>query len=185
MYCIKSSQLCEEMIKKSRFIAIISPCHSETEVSRQLQQWQHQHPNASHIVFAYRIKTDKGIISRFNDAGEPSGTAGKPVYQHIEGKQLINTLIVVIRYFGGIKLGAGGLTRAYSHSAKLAIESATINEYIEYEQLKLNLDYKQLQAFQYHLKKLGGTIIEQHFTEKIDLIVKVPADNVEAVLDLV
>ena len=184
MYCIKSSQCCEEVIKKSRFIAIISPCHSETEVAQQLQQWHHQHPNASHIVFAYRIKTNQGIISRFNDAGEPSGTAGKPVYQHIEGKQLINTLIVVIRYFGGIKLGAGGLTRAYSQSAKLAIAAAKINDYIEYEQLKLNLDYKQLQSFQYHLKKLEGVIIEQNFTEKIQLIIKVPVDNVEAVLNL-
>ena len=96
------------------------------EVLQHLKQLHDEHPNASHIAYAYRIKTDHGLIYRFHDAGEPTGTAGKPIFQHIEGKELINLLIAVIRYFGGVKLGAGGLTRAYGNTAKQVIEAAEI-----------------------------------------------------------
>ena len=71
----------------------------------QLKTLQAEHPHANHIAFAYRIKTNEGIIYRFHDAGEPTGTAGKPIFQYIEGKNIINVFIVVIRYFGGVKLG--------------------------------------------------------------------------------
>jgi uncharacterized YigZ family protein len=102
----------EELIKKSRFIGHISPCSSEQDALLFIRQLYQQHPNASHIVYAYRVQSPDGLICRFNDAGEPSGTAGKPIFQHLEGKQLINLVVAVIRYFGGVKLGAGGLTRA-------------------------------------------------------------------------
>ena len=160
VYCVKSGQTIEETIKKSRFIGVITPCQSEAEVIEHLQKLHHLHPNASHIAFGYRIKTEKGFVSRFHDAGEPGGTAGKPIYQYLEGKDLINVLIAVIRYFGGVKLGAGGLTRAYGNSAKKAMEAAEIMEYVEYETIRLKLNYNQLQSFEYHLKKLDGKIIQ-------------------------
>ena len=167
----------EEIIKKSRFIGIISPCQSESEAHSLLQQLYQQHPNANHIVFAYRIKTDKGLVCRFYDAGEPSGTAGKPIFKHLEGKQLINTLVVVIRYFGGIKLGAGGLTRAYGNSAKKVIDEAQMSEYIEYAEFKLELEYRQIQTLEYHLKKLDGQIIDQDFAEKVRVKIRIPEQN--------
>jgi len=177
MYCVKTTQTIEETIKKSRFIGILIPCQTESEAIQQLNQLQQQYPDASHLVFAYRIKSPKGIITRFHDAGEPSGTAGKPVFQHLAGKDLINLLCVVVRYFGGVKLGAGGLTRAYSNTAKKVIEASNISEYIEYSSIKLELDYKELQNFEYQLKKLDGLITQQDFSEKVSLIIKLPEEN--------
>ncbi len=177
MHCVKTKVTIEDTIKKSRFIGILTPCLSEQEVLNHLNHFHHQHPNASHIVFAYRIKSAKGIVMKFHDAGEPGGTAGKPVYQHLEGKDLINVLCVVIRYFGGIKLGAGGLTRAYGNTAKKVIVASQITEYIEYAEVQLELEYKQMQLLEYQLKKLDGVILEQKFSENISLLVKIPDKN--------
>jgi len=184
VHCVKSTVTIEETIKKSRFIGIVIPCQSENEIAQLLNQQHQLHPHASHIVFAYRIKTPKGIISRFNDAGEPSGTAGKPVYQHIEGnKDLINCLCIVIRYFGGIKLGAGGLTRAYGNTAKKAIDACNLSDYIDYTDVKFTLEYTQMQNFEYQLKKLDGVIIKQDFSENINLIVQLPEENANALTE--
>ncbi len=180
MFCVRAAHSVEDTIKKSRFIGVIIPCQNEHDIIRSLKQLQDTHPNASHIAFAYRIKTDKGITARFNDAGEPSGTAGKPIFQHIEGKNLINVLIAVIRYFGGIKLGAGGLTRAYGNTAKKAVESAEIIDYTEHAIIRAKLDYSQLQHFDYQLKKLQGKILKQDFAERVELLVMLPAANVES-----
>jgi len=183
VHCVKTTQKIEDTIKKSRFIGIIMPCQTEKEALQHLNQLHQAHPNASHIVFAYRIKSPKGLVMRFHDAGEPSGTAGKPVFQHLEGKNLINALIVVIRYFGGIKLGAGGLTRAYGNTAKKVIEACAMTQYIDYTEIKLELDYKQMQLLKYQLGKLDGTIIEQNFAEKISLLIKIPEENLNVLVE--
>lgn len=138
------------------------------------------YPDASHIAFAYRIKTGNGFISRFNDAGEPSGTAGKPIFHHLEGKELMNAVLAIVRYFGGTKLGAGGLTRAYGNTAKKAIEVAELFPYIEWVERGLILEYKELQAFEHQLKKLDGIITGQDFTEQIKLTIRIPIANLEA-----
>ena len=182
MYCVKSRQVIEENIKKSRFIGIIVPCTSEIEVLQHLKQLHDEYPGASHIAYAYRLKTDQGLIYRFHDAGEPAGTAGKPIFLHIEGKGLINLLIAVIRYFGGIKLGAGGLTRAYGNTVKQVIEAAEICPYVEWVNIRLTLDYKQMQALEYLLKKLDGHILQQDFAEQVRLIIRLPAEQVDTLL---
>jgi uncharacterized YigZ family protein len=172
----------EEVIKKSRFIGIISPCTAEKDAFRVLKNLHEQHPNASHIVYAYRIQSADGLICRFHDAGEPSGTAGKPIFQHLEGKQLINLVVAVIRYFGGVKLGAGGLTRAYGNIAKHVIESAEIVEHIEMANVRLLLDYNQLQMLEYQLKKLDGEIIQQEFAEQVNNQIKLPKHNLSTLM---
>ena len=182
MYCVKSERVVEDIIKKSRFIGVIAPCTSEADALYLLKRLHDEHPNASHIVYAYRIKTDHGLIYRFHDAGEPTGTAGKPIYQHIDGKELVNLLIAVIRYFGGIKLGAGGLTRAYGNTAKQAIEAAEIGVYIEWASIRLTLDYQQLPPLEYLLKKLDGRIVQQDFAEQVRLVVQLPAEQVSTLL---
>ena len=141
-----------------------------------------EHSSANHIAFAYRIKTEQGVIYRFHDAGEPSGTAGKPIFRFVEGAELINVLCVVVRYFGGIKLGAGGLTRAYGNTAKHAIEAADITPYIELSTLSFVLDYKQLQLFEYTLKKFSGGIISKDFTGQVRLLVQLPESQAEQLL---
>lgn len=182
MYCVKSRRVIEEIIKKSRFIGVIVPCASEIEVLQHLKQLHNEHHNASHIAYAYRIKTDHGLIYRFHDAGEPTGTAGKPIFQQLEGKELINLLIAVIRYFGGVKLGAGGLTRAYGNTAKQVIEAAEICTYVELVNIQLTLDYKQMQSLEYLLKKLDGHILKQDFAEQVQLIIQLPAEQIDTLL---
>ena len=167
----------EEQIKKSRFIGIIVSCENEQAVLQELKTLQTQHPHANHIAFAYRLKTENGIIYRFHDAGEPTGTAGKPIFQHIEGKNIINVLVVVIRYFGGVKLGTGGLTRAYSNIAKQVIDNALLEPYIETVLLNFTLDYDQFPLFEYALKKANGQIAKQSFAEQIQLTVKLPVEK--------
>ncbi len=183
MHYIKRSVTIEDNIKKSRFIGIIIPCQTENEAKQQLARLHQEYINASHLVFAYRIKSDNGIITRFYDAGEPKGTAGKPVFQQLEGKDLINLLCVVIRYFGGIKLGAGGLTRAYGNTAKKTIEASHLIPYIQHSYAEFELDYKQIQNFEYQLKKLHGIIEKQAFSEKINVLVKLPEKNLSSLTD--
>ncbi len=174
----------EEIIKKSRFIGVISPCQSERDALLLLKSLHELHPNASHIVYAYRIQSADSLVCRFHDAGEPSGTAGKPIFQHLEGKQLINLVVAVIRYFGGVKLGAGGLTRAYGNIAKQTIEAAEIIDYIETVELHLILDYSQLQSLEYHLKKLDGEIINQEFSDQVRTHIKLPKRHRDGLLSL-
>ena len=184
MQIIKSPVVIEESIKKSRFIGLLYPCSSEAEALTYLKALRSEHSSANHIVYAYRIKTEKGTVCRFYDAGEPSGTAGKPVFKYIEGHDLINVLCVVVRYFGGIKLGAGGLTRAYGNSAKFAIEAAEIVEFIELATLTFILDYKQLQSFEYTLRKHSGEIISKDFTGQVKLLVQLPESQADDFLKL-
>ena len=174
MYSIKSCYEVESIIKKSRFIGVLCPCNSEADVSAALKNLQTTYQNASHIAFAYRIKVDNGFINRCHDAGEPSGAAGRPIYQHLEGKDLINALLAVIRYFGGIKLGAGGLVRAYGSTAKQALEIAELFPYVEWVERRLVLPYKDLQAFEYELKKIDGAITAQTFAEQVQVTFQVP-----------
>lgn len=177
MYCVRTSRTTEETVKKSRFIGVITPCRKESDIIEILNQLADAHPGATHIAFAFRLKTAQGIKYRYFDAGEPSGTAGKPIYQHLEGKNLINCVVAVIRYFGGIKLGAGGLTRAYAGAAKQVIEASTLTPYVEYQCIRLTIDYKQLQSLEYQLKQVDGKIISQDFSDRIDLEISVPANQ--------
>jgi uncharacterized YigZ family protein len=167
----------EDMIKKSRFISVMLPCASADLVLPLLRTLHTEHPQANHIAFAYRIKTNTGIIYRFHDAGEPTGTAGKPIFQYLEGRDIINVLVVIIRYFGGVKLGAGGLTRAYGQMAKQVIEASTLQIYIEMATVHFTLDYDKFQSFEYALKKVNGHIIEQDFAGQIHLTVTLPLEK--------
>ena len=107
--------------KKSKFCGYAFVVKSQSEVEGILADLKQEHKKATHICYAYNIKTG-GVFAKAVDDGEPSGTAGRPIYNVIEKKNLSDVLIVVVRYFGGIKLGAGGLTRAYSKCASEAIK---------------------------------------------------------------
>lgn len=174
----------EESIKKSRFIAYLFPCATEQQALVHLRELHVKHADASHVVYAYRILTGNGLVCRFNDAGEPSGTAGKPIFQHLEGKQLINVLVAVVRYFGGVKLGAGGLTRAYGNSARLVIDQADTQDYVEMVDISLTVPYNQLQGVTYHLEKLSGEILSQEFNDNVYLRIRLPKINQTALTSL-
>jgi len=181
-YTVETTTEVEYEIKKSRFIGVIMPCQSEDDALRKLGQLARQHPQANHLAFAWRIRQPEGFLTeRFHDAGEPSGTAGRPILAPLEGQDLINTVIVVIRYFGGIKLGTGGLTRAYGAAAKQAIAEANIVKWVEMAQMTLEIDYAQLQLLEYQLKQLRGEIIEQNFTDKVVVTLVLPAKHQQAI----
>jgi uncharacterized YigZ family protein len=183
MQCIKTPCTAEEIIKKSRFIGILAPCITQAEVATCLKQLHSDYPDATHIAFAYRLKSANGITGRFHDAGEPGGTAGKPIYQHLEGKNLINIVLAVIRYYGGVKLGAGGLTRAYGNTAKKVLESAELQPYLELTCYEIELDYKQIQACEHLLKTLNGHILSQSFTEQVKLTIELPKANLDKLIE--
>ena len=169
-------------IKKSHFVGAIMPCSNEREALQQLRSLASQHPNANHLAFAWRIRQDDGFINeRCNDAGEPSGTAGRPILAPLEGTNIINAVVAVIRYFGGVKLGTGGLARAYGTAAKLAIESADLAPWIEISTLKLDIEYGQLQLLEYQLKQCQGQIIDQQFSERVVVTISLPASEYEQI----
>ena len=113
----------EYIINKSRFIGYASPCASEDDALAFIKSIREKHRDATHNCYAYVIGENAGIM-RYSDDGEPSGTAGMPIMEVLRNKGLVNVCVVVTRYFGGILLGAGGLVRAYSHSAVIAVRAA-------------------------------------------------------------
>jgi uncharacterized YigZ family protein len=177
-YIVAQPTTAEYEIKKSRFIGMISSAINENEAIRHLQNLAAQHPHANHLAFAWRIRQADGFINeRCHDAGEPSGTAGRPILAPLEGGAIINTVVGVIRYFGGVKLGTGGLTRAYGAAAKLSIDAATLVPWVEMVILKLDIDYSQLQTLEYQLNKCNGQIIDQQFTDRVHVSINLPAQE--------
>ena len=165
-----------EMVqKKSRFIGVLCPACGVDEAQTQKAKVAAEFPDAKHIAYAYRVMDEGQIKVRFFDAGEPSGTAGKPIFAHIEGKDLINCIIFVIRYFGGIKLGAGGLVRAYGETAKLALEAASseLVEYVEWSYFRVSLSYGDLDRFKFFLKSKGIKLVEEIFLEDVSLLIAI------------
>ena len=139
MNCFKSTSSQEQTIQKSRFIGYTFIGDTKQDILNALQSIAKEHPHASHLAFAYQLKSEHGFEPYYSDAGEPSGTAGKPLLQLIDAHQIVGGGIGVIRYYGGINLGTGGLTRAYGGTGKLALNHSVIEPYIEYLNLKLTL----------------------------------------------
>ncbi len=172
----------EFTVNKSRFIAVAEYCADERAAGNCLRKLAGQHQSAHHLAYAFRLKTDQGIIQRFSDAGEPSGTAGKPILQFLEGRDLVNVCVGVIRYYGGINLGTGGLARAYGGTGRLAIEDATIVPYVEMKQLQLKLDYKELDYFIRELAKIDGVLLDKAFGDGVTVLASIPEPSIAAIL---
>ncbi len=177
-FIIVSPAQAEYEIKKSQFIGAVMPCANEQQALQQLRQLANQHSNANHLAFAWRIRQNDGFINeRCNDAGEPSGTAGRPILAPLGGDNIINVVVGVIRYFGGVKLGTGGLARAYGTAAKLAIAQASLTPWVEMATFTLEIDYSQLQSLEYQLNKCHGQIIDQQFTDRVMVTISLPASE--------
>lgn len=125
--------------KKSEFIGNIAPCRTEEEAVAFIQEIRRQHRRATHNCYAYILRENN--IGRHSDDGEPSGTAGAPIFEVLKKEGLTDVCCVVTRYFGGIMLGAGGLVRAYTNGAKIAVDAAQIREMCMAERLRLTAGY--------------------------------------------
>lgn len=174
MLTIVQPGFAEQTITKSRFIAMAMHCANEREVGAALRAFAAQHQNAHHLAYAFRLKTEQGIVQRFSDAGEPSGTAGMPVLKLIEGRELINVCVAVIRYYGGINLGTGGLARAYGGTAKLALDAAQAVAFVEMQSVALTIHYNQMDLLTRALSKCNGSIVDKAFNEQVDLVLSLP-----------
>jgi uncharacterized YigZ family protein len=179
MNCFKSISIQEQTIQKSRFIGYTFVGDTKQDILRALQSIAKEHPQASHLAFAYQVKSEHGFEPYYSDAGEPSGTAGKPLLQLIDAHQIIGGGIGVIRYYGGVNLGTGGLTRAYGGTGKLALIHSVIEPYIEYTKLKLNINYNELDNFIHVIHSMNGGVLDKAFDVKVSLLIKLPHENVD------
>jgi len=160
----------ELLINKSSFITYLYPVTSVEDAKKYINLIKEKHPTATHHVVCYIIgKT--GENGTANDDGEPSGTAGLPALNVFKNNDITNFVCIIVRYFGGIKLGAGGLVRAYSKSASEALKQATIAPIIEYDYLELTFNYAYMDIIENRLKNYE--IINRSFSTDITLIVKV------------
>lgn len=163
---IKQDGIVEDEIKKSRFICHIKRVTTEEEARDFITSIKKKHHKATHNCSAFIIG-EKGEIKRTSDDGEPSGTAGIPMLGVLENHQLTNLCAVVTRYFGGIKLGAGGLIRAYAGSVALAIKEIGVVETKEQVGLRLQLSYSQYQEYGNFLKAENLTELDSEFTDTV------------------
>lgn len=177
---VQRAARCEIVINRSRFIGRCFPVQSEGEALAFLNDIRKENWDASHHCFAYRIG-ETGAIARYSDDGEPGGTAGKPIMDVLMGKALVNTLVVVTRYFGGVLLGAGGLVRAYSRSAAEAAEQAEPVCMQPGTELTVTLSYARYQAAEPFLRA-RAQIISCDFAEEVTLRVMADAAQAEALI---
>lgn len=179
MNCFKSVSSQEQTIQKSRFIGYSFIGETKQDILHALQLIAKEHPHASHLAFAYQLKTNYGFEPYWSDAGEPSGTAGKPLLQLIDSHQIVGGGIGVIRYYGGINLGTGGLTKAYGGTGKLALIHSVIEPYIEYFKLKLIINYNDLDNYTNVIYSMYGSILDKTFGEKVSLTIKLPQGELD------
>ncbi len=147
--------------KQSKFIAHLMPYDQYDEV---LQTLKAEHPKARHFVTAFRYVNEfDQVVEGSSDDGEPRGTSGKPTLAVLQGSELINTAVITVRYFGGTKLGTGGLVRAYSDAANLAVTSAALVGYEKEETLRVTCAYTDIGKVGYLLENLGIKVTEKEF----------------------
>ena len=170
---IKENTSSEVVEKKSKFIGNLIYVNSEEDAENIIKQIRKKYYDARHNCFAYSIMTKEGIINRASDDGEPNGTAGAPMLNIINKNELVNVLIVVTRYFGGILLGTGGLVKAYSETTLKAIEKAEfVVEEIGYE-LLLTINYNDFEKFGYFCNQRKIKIVEINYNEKIECKIEI------------
>lgn len=166
---VYQSASAEEVIEKSRFIGYCRPIASEQEAIAFIESIKKKHWDATHNVPVY-VLGENYNVQRYSDDGEPSGTAGVPILSMLKNEGITNVVVVVTRYFGGIKLGTGGLVRAYTQVAKLGLEAAMLIDKLLYAHLNVRVDYHLHGKLQNYLMGVEGLIIENTaFTDCVDM----------------
>jgi len=148
-------------VKQSKFIAHLMPYNQFAQCLRSLKN---EHPKARHFVTAFRyINEYEQIVEGCSDDGEPKGTSGKPSLHVMQGNELINMAVIIVRYFGGTKLGTGGLVRAYSDSVNKVIDISQLDTYLKTEELEFSCSYDKLGLVEYTLTRFGLIIMSKNF----------------------
>ena len=180
-YLVAENTVIEEIIvNKSRFICYLSPCTSVEAFKLFLKEVQQLHPQASHHCYAYLSeRAESSQHYGFSDDGEPSGTAGRPMLSVLQGNSVGEICAIVVRYFGGTKLGTGGLQRAYGASVRQALTLLTTKTKIPMVSRTLACQYTQMNDVLHVIEKSGGIVVNQNFSDSVELLIKLPEDNIE------
>ncbi|KZZ42543.1 hypothetical protein A3759_01670 [Thalassolituus sp. HI0120] len=172
--------------KRSRFISELFPVNDEQAVKNRIKALKNSHPKASHVCSAYRLRKNGKIIEGFSDDGEPSGTAGMPMLKTMRHRNLVNCTVLVTRYFGGTKLGTGGLQRAYSHSASEVISSLDDKFYktvVDRQPIRLTADFRSEGIIRRLLGDAGATHTEVKYeTDGITVFAEVREHDAEEII---
>jgi uncharacterized YigZ family protein len=173
----------ELRFKNSRFLGHAEPCAGQAEAQALLARLRREHAKANHHVSAWRILDEQsGLLThRFDDDGEPGGTAGRPVLQALETQRIVNAAIVVVRYFGGIKLGAGGLVRAYAATAAETLRAAGRSPLERTARLEVRGDLAALGAIERWAERAKVTVCERVFVPHAGLTLEVPCARLDEV----
>lgn len=163
--------------KRSRFIGSLWRCDTEEEALSHIHEMNELHRGAAHNVYAYIIRENN--IMRYTDNGEPQGTAGLPTLDVLRREGITNVLCVVTRYFGGILLGTGGLTRAYAHSAKIALDAAGVSLMRQWTQVLLEAPYHWQERVKLKIEELGGMIDSVDYGASVLFDACVPSEALE------
>lgn len=167
----------EQVIDKSRFIAIAVPLTSLEQIEKAMQEIREEYPNARHYVYAYRLHD--GFIEKASDDGEPQGTGGRPILDLLQHRNVWNVLLVVVRYFGGVLLGTGGLSRAYGGTARQVIIETELIKLALYQVFALRVPYEWFESLKYQIEQHNWGIDQEEFSEVVKLLLKVPDRETE------
>lgn len=179
---INENTSAEIVEKKSKFIANIFYVETQEEAEEKVKEIKKKYFDARHNCFAYSVFTKEGIVNRFSDDGEPSGTAGGPILNILNGKELTNVVIIVTRYFGGILLGTGGLIRAYTGAAQEALgKTKEVCKYLGLE-AKLKTTYQDLEKLKYYLKQNIIEITNTEYNESVEVFVDITEEKYNQIL---
>lgn len=165
-------------VKGSKFIGISFPCKSKEEFKKELQIIQNEYPDARHFCYAYRL-SDDGTSYKFNDDGEPTNSAGKPILGQLAHFEITYSAVVVVRYFGGTKLGVGGLIKAFKETAKEAIKANKTNNLPITKSFRLSFSYAQMNQVMKIIKNLNLNIANQDLNIKSTIEIKCPLNSKE------
>lgn len=174
----------EIVINKSRFIGRAYPIKSKEEADEIIAQVRKEHYKSTHVCSAWILATEP-LLMKSSDDGEPSGTAGKPILSVLEKQNLKNILVLVIRYFGGIKLGANGLVRAYSESASNVIKKANKVKIEENDIIQVETEYSFYQGLLLHLKKFNVIPEKEEFEDIVKLTFSIPIEHTSKLIKII
>jgi uncharacterized YigZ family protein len=176
-------QRTEIMVVNSRFITTIMPVQTTDEAKTSLAEIRQAMPDASHHVYAFRVGYGNSTIEGMSDDGEPSGTAGPPVLAVLRGTEIGDVLVVVTRYFGGTKLGTGGLVRAYSEAARTGLQSLKTIEKIEKRLLGIECPYPLFEQVKRLIAQHQGETQDETFAGEVTIMASFALDDIPAFTD--
>ncbi len=159
---------CELVVSRSRFLGFLRPIDSDTAARSRISEIASDYHDASHVVFAYVLGEEHEVFS-FSDAGEPHGTAGRPILEVLRHGELINVLVCIVRYFGGTKLGTGGLSRAYADACKELINVVPVREFVNERAFSISVLYEIYEPTKRLIEASGGRIESEVFGTRVDI----------------